>query len=261
MYRSVYFKLLVITTVIVLMLATCSQQTRDQKRVQVNTVVPAVEWMFGDNADEGAAELQRTRALKKAAFAYAKATNNVPFFCRQPPSVPTVPKLDFFGRRETQENTGAQQEAGAPAAADAPPANVPGNPEAAQAEAGGRTSPPPSARGGRVRGRGKRGRRGRGRRALNDADTEEDADVDAEAGEQEALDRASSVCDRLRNLTARSVVIAHALLGDPEVVGTDGTRQKREKYFKELDLQCIEALKSCKIWLGGTTYAEDSAQR
>jgi hypothetical protein len=241
------------------MLATCSQAEPDQKRVQVNTLVPAVDWMFGDNADDAAVALRRTRALKKAAFAYAKDTNNVPFFCRQPPSVPIVPKLDFFGRRESQENTGAQQEAGAPA--DVPPANEPGTPEAAQAEAGGRAPPPAGGRSGRVRGRGKRGRRGRGRRALNDADTEEDADQDAEAGEQEALDRASSVCDRLRNLTARCVVIAHALLGDPEVVGTDGTRQAREKYFKELDSQCIEALKCCKIWLGGTTYAEDSAPR
>jgi hypothetical protein len=200
-------------------------------------VVPAVEWMFADNADKTVNALRRSRALRKAAFAYAKATNNVPFFCRQPSPVPIVPKLNFFGRRVLQEDTGAQQEAGAQD--DVVPAPAPAPAEAAQGEAGGRAPPPAGGRSGRVRGRGC-GRRGRGRRALLDPDTEEEAEQEAQAGQLEALDRASSVCDRLRNLTARCVLIAHTLLGDPQVVGTEATLQARELYFAELDSQCIE---------------------
>jgi hypothetical protein len=71
----------------------------------------------------------------------------------------------------------------------------------------------------------------------------------------------NSVCDRLRNATARTVVLAHRLLGDPAVVGETASAQARQWYYEELDRQGAELLAKCKIWLGGTKYDEHQGTR
>jgi hypothetical protein len=68
--------------------------------------------------------------------------------------------------------------------------------------------------------------------------------------------QASSVCDRLRNSTARAVVIAHTLLGDPSAAHTSSPQGAREAYFREVDQQGVDLLHKCKVWLGGNRYQQ-----
>jgi hypothetical protein len=68
------------------------------------------------------------------------------------------------------------------------------------------------------------------------------------------MERASSVCDRLRNAAARCVVLAHTLLGDPERVGTHARATARQAYFEALDENAQVMYDKCKLWLGGTEY-------
>jgi hypothetical protein len=79
-------------------------------------------------------------------------------------------------------------------------------------------------------------------------------DEDAEGNDAVADNRASSVCDRLRNMTARVVVQVHRLMGDPTVVGLTGTDEARARYFSALDEHAAKALGECKLWMGGAQY-------
>ena len=100
---------------------------------------------------------------------------------------------------------------------------------------------------GRGAGRSGRGGRGRGgRRQSLPAQTQED-----EAG------RESSVCDRLRNATARVVRDVHRLMGDPDAIGTDGPEHQREQYLAALDEYAARQLRLCKQWMGGKVYKTD----
>jgi hypothetical protein len=78
----------------------------------------------------------------------------------------------------------------------------------------------------------------------------------AGAGQDEGPleDRDSSVCDRLKNATARAVRDAHRLLGDPAVVGDSAPAEVRARYFEVLDEHASKLLNQCKMWLGGTKY-------
>jgi hypothetical protein len=165
--------------------------------------------------------MMKSKALKKAAILYAQGSNNMPFFCSKPTQ--DRPKLDLFGRTPP-----ALQEQGT----------------GAQGAAGDN-----SGRAGTSRGRG-RSSGGRARTSREQAET----DV-------EERDMGSSVCDRLRNAAARTVVLAHKLLGDPAVVGETAPQQARQWYFEELDRQAAELLSKCKIWLGGKTYDSQQGTR
>jgi hypothetical protein len=66
--------------------------------------------------------------------------------------------------------------------------------------------------------------------------------------------RDSSVCDRLRNATARAVRDVHRLMGDPTVVGLTASDEARAQYFSILDEMAAKALGECKVWVGGTQY-------
>jgi hypothetical protein len=46
----------------------------------------------------------------------------------------------------------------------------------------------------------------------------------------------------------------HWLLGDPAVVGQQGSAQARQQYFAVLDEIAVEFLEGCKQWLGGGHY-------
>lgn len=76
--------------------------------------------------------------------------------------------------------------------------------------------------------------------------------------EEEFAPRQASVCDRLRNAVPRLIVVAHTLLGDPEVIKQSATEEERKRYFTELDLQGRKMLEKCKVWAGGTRYVGHS---
>jgi hypothetical protein len=66
-----------------------------------------------------------------------------------------------------------------------------------------------------------------------------------------------SVCDRLRNATAYCVKQVHKLLGDPAIVGTEVEDFYRQKYYRELDKQCVELWQKTKKWTGGQDYVQN----
>jgi hypothetical protein len=184
-------------------------------------------WLFAEDAPPEVKALRKCRALRRAALLYVQSSNNVPFFSRK--QTQDRPQLELFGRAlpvVQEQGTGAQGSAGDTAG-----------------------------RAGTSRGRG-RGR-GRGRSSGSGARaSREQADTDVE--EQEL---GTSVCDRLRNATARTVVLAHKLLGDPAVVGETASQEARKWYYEELDRQGAELLAKCKIWRGGTCYDSQQGTR
>jgi hypothetical protein len=98
------------------------------------------------------------------------------------------------------------------------------------------------------RGGGRGSGRGRGGRGNQAAQAQHDQDIDG---------RDSSVCDRLRNATARAVRDAHRLLGDPAVIGTEAPVGFRARYLEALDTHAEQQLTSCKHWLGGASYQKE----
>jgi hypothetical protein len=73
------------------------------------------------------------------------------------------------------------------------------------------------------------------------------------AGEDEG-ERDSSVCDRLRSATARMVRDVHQLMGDPAVVGQEGSAQARQSTAAVLDEVAMDCLEDCRQWLGGALF-------
>jgi hypothetical protein len=158
--------------------------------------VPSVEWLYAEDATNEAKALRSSKTLRRAALKYAQLTNRVPFFNQAPASAPTRPALNMFGRtlQAEKEATGTQ-------AANAGEGATGAGEQAATAGQG-LSQGPRSSTSRRTSG---------GRRSRAGDDEEEDLERAVERL------RACSMCDRLRNATAKAVVLAHTLLGDPQV--------------------------------------------
>jgi hypothetical protein len=190
--------------------------------------VKAMEWLCKPDAAPEHEALKNSKELQKAALLYYRSTYKKPFFTAAPPTGPVdPPKLNFFGRTPppgAQDPVAAEQGEAADAGAGA---------QQQQQQAGAQGAGP--------------ARRRRRLASLQDEDTEEE--------ELEAVVRAPSVCDRLRNACARCVMIAHKLLGDPDMVGAAAKQTTRDVYFAAVDAKAVELMSKCKLWLGGTKYA------
>jgi hypothetical protein len=156
--------------------------------------VPSVEWLHAEDATEAAKALRNSKPLRRAALKYAQATNRVPFFNQPPASAPARPVLNFFGRTVREEEEATREQAAGAGATGA------GEQAAGAGQAQSQGPRPSSSR------RSREAHRRRGSSSQGDPE-EEDREVA----------RACSMCDRLRNATAHAVVLAHTLLGDPQV--------------------------------------------
>jgi hypothetical protein len=148
------------------------------KMLTTSIQVPSVEWRFVENAN--VKMLRDSTPLRRAALKYARATNRVPFFSQPPALNPTRPRLNLFGRTVQVAGTSTGQQASGAAR------------------------------------RASTSRRSSGGRSIRGVDSRDDDQDEAHAGAAQQT-RACSICDRLRNATAQAVVVAHTLLGDPEV--------------------------------------------